>query len=126
MVGRSLTPSEIDGYDHVDGDLLASVRILRVPFLSPGTSGMALGGLVMLTDDSDRSGRSPLMAHELVHVKQFAERGRTSFLLDYLRHYFRGLMKFRNHREAYLAIPAEVEARNATKAWAEQRPDRRR
>ncbi len=40
MVGRRLDPAEIDGYGHIDAILLASVRVLKVPFLSPGTTGM--------------------------------------------------------------------------------------
>ncbi len=58
------------------------------------------------------------MAHELVHVRQFAEQGRTRFLVSYLRGYFSGLSRLRSHREAYLAIPAEVQARSETLAWA--------
>jgi hypothetical protein len=32
-------------------------------------------------------------------------------------------VRLRNHREAYLAIPAEVEARAEAKRWATAHPD---
>jgi len=118
MVGRPLEGPELVGYNHIDASLLAEVRVIKVPFLMPGTGGMTLGHHVLLVRDSDRSGQSMLLAHELVHVGQFARAGRIGFLVRYLRDYFRGLIRLRNHRAAYLAIPAEVEARQAAGAWA--------
>lgn len=106
------------GYDLIDPDLLITVRVVRVPFLSPGTSGMTLGRNVLLTDDTDRSGRRMLLAHELVHVRQFAEKGWFGFLAVYVRDYLRGLVRLGNHRQAYLAIPTEIEARHEATAWA--------
>jgi len=118
MVGRPLEASELVGYNHIDAALLAEVRVIRVPFLTPGTGGMTLGRHILLIDDTDRSGRSMLMAHELVHVRQFAQAGRVRFLVRYLRDYFRRLIRLRSHQAAYLAIPAEIEARRAAGAWA--------
>ncbi len=106
------------GYDHIDDDLLATVRVVRVPALAPGSNGMTLGRHVFLVDDSDRSGRHPLLAHELVHVRQFAQQGRTRFLIRYGRDYLLALRRLRRHRAAYLAIPTEVEARREADAWA--------
>lgn len=118
MLGRPLEDPELAGYDHIAPDLLLTVRVVKVRALTPGTGGMTLGHHIFLVDDSDRSGRHPLMAHELVHVRQFAEQGRTRFLLRYVRDYLRALRQHRRHRAAYLAIPAEVEARRETEAWA--------
>ena len=44
-------------------------------------------------------------------MRQFAERGYLRFSFDYLRHYAAGLLRHRRSRQAYLDIPAEVEAR---------------
>jgi len=118
MVGRPLDGPELVGYNHIDASLLAGVRVIKVPFLTPGTGGMTLGHHILLVDDTDRSGHSKLMAHELVHVRQFAQAGRVGFLVRYLRDYLRGLVRLRSHQAAYLAIPAEIEARRAADAWA--------
>ena len=62
-----------------------------------------------------------ILAHELVHVRQYAEAGFVVFLTRYLRDYVRGLIRLRNHRRAYLAIPSEVEARAEARAWKQRR-----
>ncbi len=118
MVGRRLEGPELVGYDHLEPGILATVRVVRVPVLSPGTGGMTLGHHILVINDTDRSGRRTLMAHELVHVRQFAELGRTRFMIRYLADYLRALRRTRNHRAAYLAIPAEIEARHEAEAWA--------
>lgn len=117
MTVRRLEGPELAGYD-LEPDLASRVRIVRVPFLAPGSSGMTIGRLVFLTSDVDRSGRRELLAHELVHVRQYAETGTVRFLLRYLRDYVRGLVRLRDHRQAYLAIPTEVEARAEAREWA--------
>ena len=58
-----------------------------------------------------------LIAHELVHVRQYSEKGVPRFLLRYVLDYFNQLAKLRNHRKAYLAIPTEVEARAEAERW---------
>ncbi len=118
MVGRRLEGPELVGYDHIEPDILAMARVVRVPILPPGADGMTLGHHVLVIDDTDRSGRRTLMAHELVHVRQFAELGRTRFLIRYLAGYLQALRRTRRHRDAYLAIPAEIEARREAEAWA--------
>ena len=82
---------------------------------------MTIGTFVFLRRDDDHSGNRQLIAHELVHVGQYAELGLIGFLSRYGRDYLRGLARHRHHREAYLAIPAEVEARKQAASWAEQR-----
>ena len=97
---RQLEGPEIAGYDLIDSDLAQRVRIIRVPFLAPGSSGMTIGRFVFLTTDVDRSGGRELLAHELVHVRQFSEAGLVAFLLRYLRDYAAALARLRNHRQA--------------------------
>ena len=118
---RSLTPAELDAYGVLDRELASRVRIIKVPFLAPGASGMTLGRFIFLTSDDDRSGRRELVAHELVHVRQFAETGTIRFLWRYLIDYFGELRSLRKHRAAYLAIPAEKSARAEAAAWRRQR-----
>jgi hypothetical protein len=84
-------------------------RIVRVPWLAPGTSAMTLGRLILVRTghESDEA----LLAHELVHVRQWRELGGLPFLREYLGTYWRGRRRGLGHRDAYLAIPFEVEAR---------------
>ena len=115
---RALEGPELAAYHHIDMDLARRVRVVRVPWLPSGAHGLTLGRLVLVTDDSVRDGTSRLMAHELVHVDQYARLGVVRFLrryvADYLRHRRRGLA----HHDAYLAIGMEQEARAGAKRWA--------
>ena len=123
---RRLGALEIEGYaDVIDPELAARVRIQRVPLLPPGASGMTIDRFVLLLDDDDRAGTSELMAHELVHVRQWAEYGVVGFLRRYLGDYLRGLWTHRRHRKAYLDIPFEAEARDRAKRWSSDPRDRR-
>ena len=77
-------------------------------FMPPGASAWTLGSTVLV-----RAGREHdpvLIAHEVVHVAQWHERGVVGFLADYLRAYFRERLRGCDHWEAYRRIPAEVEA----------------
>ncbi len=118
---RRLEGPELAAYDLVSADLRRRVRIQTVPVLPPGSSGMTVGSVVFLRTDHDRSGGRELIAHELVHVRQYAELGLVGFLLRYLLDYLRQLTRLRHHRRAYLAIPAEAEARREAAVWAARR-----
>lgn len=81
-----------------------------------GVRGMTWGRLVLvhpevLEGDPVRLGR--LALHELVHVRQFSELGRLRFGARYLLDYLRGRLRGLGHRQAYLEIRFEVEARQA-------------
>ncbi len=115
---RRLEGPELVAYDLIDIDLLRRVRIFHVPFVAPGSAGMTIGNWVFLRRDDDRSGRRELIAHELVHVRQFEELGLIRFLTRYLRDYLSCLRQSGSHRQAYLAIPAEVDARLEAASWA--------
>ena len=120
---RRLTPQEIAGYDLVPPEIARRARVQRVPVLTPGVDGMTLGRLVLLRRDDDRSGRRRLLAHELVHVEQYARLGIPPFLWRYLRQYALNLWRLRCHRRSYEAISFEAEARAATDRWAARRPN---
>ncbi len=120
---RRLEGPEIESYDVLSRDLAERVRIVRVPVLFFGSDGMTIGRFVLLRTDDDRSGNRKLLAHELVHVRQWHEAGRIGFLRAYLGDYLRELRSSRRHRDAYLAIRAEREAFAEADAWQERRLD---
>ncbi len=114
---RRLEGPEIQSYDVLSRELAERVRIVRVPVLPFGSSGMAVGRFVLLRTDNDRSGNRKLLAHELIHVRQWHEAGCWAFLWAYLGDYFRELKRHRRHRDAYLAIRAEREANALADNW---------
>lgn len=117
---RRLEGDEVLAYDMVDPELAARVRIIRVPFLAPGSSGMTIGRFIFLRSDDNRDGTRELLAHELVHVRQYGEAGLLGFLSRYLRDYIRGLRAHHAHRAAYLSIAAEAEARAEVAEWKQR------
>lgn len=120
---RRLSPIELASYDHVPPEVAERVRVVRVPVLPPGSGGMTLGRVILLRrdDPADRTGGRELLAHELVHARQWRELGVLRFLWRYLRTYAGNLRRLRHHHDAYLAIPLEVEARATAEAWARGR-----
>ncbi len=60
-----------------------------------------------------------LMAHELVHVRQWREQGLFGFAGKYLGGYLHGRRKRLGHRGAYLQIEQELEARAIASRVAE-------
>lgn len=121
VMGRSLTRTEVEAFDHVPRDVAVRARLYRVRHLSPGAHGMTLGRRVLLLRGHEDNPK--LIAHELVHVAQFADRGHVRFLARYLADYARNLVRLRNHRQAYLAITAEVDARAGAGRWVTAHPD---
>jgi hypothetical protein len=89
---------------------VARARIVDVPWLTPGVGAMTLGRVILLR--RGHAGDTALLAHELVHVRQWRELGAARFLWRYLGAYGRGRAAGLNHQRAYEAIPLEVEARD--------------
>lgn len=89
---------------------VARARIVDVPCLTPGVAAMTFGRLILLRRDHARD--DALVAHELVHVRQWRELGAARFLWRYLGTYARGRAAGLGHQQAYAAIPLEVEARH--------------
>jgi hypothetical protein len=121
VVGRWLSRAEVEEYDHVPRAAVLRARLHRVRVLPPGSSGMTLGHQVLLGRGQEANRK--LIAHELVHVAQYAERGRLRFLARYLTDYGRARLRLRDHRQAYLAIPAEIEAREGAGDWVRSHPE---
>lgn len=116
-MARPLEGPELAAYDHVPLALAARVRVAQVPWLPNRASGMTLGRTVLLRHDHDRTGTSPLLAHELEHVHQFHRLGAVRFVSTYVADYVRQLARLRSHRGAYRAIGLEVSARAAASRW---------
>ena len=118
---RRLTSAELDAYDVLPRALATRVRIQRVPFLAPGSSGMTIGRVVLLRNDGVYDGSRKIIAHELVHVRQYYELGLLRFLSRYVKCYVRALWRHRRHRVAYRAIPFEVQAYAEADEWSARR-----
>jgi hypothetical protein len=88
---------------------VARARIVDVPCLTPGVAAMTLGRVILLR--RDHADDTALLAHELVHVRQWRELGAVRFLWRYLGAYIRGRAAGLGHQRSYEAIPLEVEAR---------------
>lgn len=113
---RALTAEEVAHFDLVDASTAGRARLVAVPVLPPGASGMTLGRWILLRRGHER--RHALIAHELVHVEQWRDSGVVRFLAAYLTSYLGGRRRGEAHRAAYLAIPAEEEARRRTREWS--------
>jgi hypothetical protein len=117
---RRLTTAEIAAYDVVPRELAAKVRIIRLPLPGP-YDGITVGRFVFLGRDVDDDGWSTLLAHELVHVRQWSELGVIGFLARYLSQFVVGLVRLRSWNAAYRHIEAELEARAGAAEWRRRR-----
>jgi hypothetical protein len=82
-----------------------------------GVEAMALPYVVYVrprTYTRPRSEIARLVIHEMIHVNQWREEGYLRFARRYLGDYLRGRLRGKSHRDAYLAIGYEVEARALT------------
>jgi hypothetical protein len=112
MKVRALTAEERAAHAHVPEIDRRRVRLVVVPVLTPGVAGMTLGRWVLLRRGHEYD--AGLLAHELVHVRQWRELGAVRFPWRYLGAYVRGRLHGLGHRAAYTAIPLEREARALT------------
>jgi len=74
----------------------------------PQADAITLGKTIVVRKQA--AGNSSLMAHELVHVRQFGELGAARFVLRYVGSYLRFRLAGHGHMAAYRRIPLEVEA----------------
>lgn len=124
-LGRRLTPAEIESYDMITVDLARRVRIIEIPALPGQYVGMTLGRHVLLAKQVPSDGSSTLLAHELVHVRQWAELGVVGFSSRYLLSFLAGIRAKRRWMAAYRSIEAEQEARQETTDWLRRQTRRR-
>jgi hypothetical protein len=111
---QRLVARELLTFDLVPLADRARAVVTIVPWLP--AHGMTIGRFVFLKrSHADRPG---LLAHELVHVRQYRELGYLRFSVRYLVAYARNLVRFRfRHDEAYRAIPFEAEAYRMAGTW---------
>ncbi|NNE96833.1 MAG: hypothetical protein HKN24_12475 [Acidimicrobiales bacterium] len=117
VMGRPLTDAERRSYTHVDSPTRDRARIRSLPWLPGRFQGITLGRNVFLAIEQPDDGTSGLIAHELVHVEQWADRRVFGFLGWYLADFLRNLRIERHWMRAYRAVEAEREARRRTQAW---------
>lgn len=105
-----LSPAEQARHTHVPEQDRERCRLLPTRWWLPQTAATTLGRWIVIRRElvDDR----PLVAHELVHVRQWREQGIVGFLRRYLADYIRGRRAGLDHDAAYRAIPFEIEARN--------------
>jgi hypothetical protein len=109
VAGRRLTPAERVSFVHVPPLDRARARVVVVDRLTPGAAGMTLGRWVLLRRGHEHDRQ--LLAHEMVHVRQWRERGVVGFLVAYVGEYVRRRRDGLGHWDAYRAISFEAEAR---------------
>ncbi|MGI9597683.1 MAG: toll/interleukin-1 receptor domain-containing protein [Acidimicrobiales bacterium] len=118
---RGLTEAEIEAYDVLPKDLARRVRIVRASWLPGGYAGLTIGRSIYVRAPVPADGNSMLVAHELVHVRQWDELGVFRYTFRYLIDFYRGLVRTRNWRGAYLNTSMEAEARRIAEEWRRRR-----
>jgi hypothetical protein len=112
VVVARLSPVELTRFDAVPSLDRTRVRVVLVARLTPGIAAMTLGRYVLVRRGHERD--RGLLAHELVHVRQWRELGAIRFVTRYLGAYVRNRRRGLDHWNAYEAIPLEIEARTLT------------
>ena len=107
-------------FDHLPPETVARARITTSRRLPRQADAMTVGRTVYVRPGHEQS--QALMAHELVHVRQWQQYGWFGFLRRYLWAYARNLVALRDHMDAYRAIPFEAEAREEAARWKARHP----
>lgn len=123
FVGTALSPGYLARIHPVTPE---SVLVVSAPAIlkrvwGRDTGAMTVGNRVFVDPALlERGGRelTALLRHELVHARQWQEMGSRRFLASYLRQYLVARITGADHRSAYLAIDAEVEARSLARESA--------
>jgi hypothetical protein len=100
--------------DHIN--VYPAARALRA-FWRPGIKGVTHWKWVFVEPEfmmGDRDRLARLVIHELVHVRQYRDVGYLPFMGRYIFEYWKGRLRGKEPRQAYLDIGAEVEARRLT------------
>ncbi len=104
--GDGLSPADIDLLSPFhDAELLAGVRLCRVPLHLGRIAGITYGDTVLIAPHTPANGHpwQRLVFHELVHVVQYDVLGIDGFIDRYLRGWSAGGFRYR-------AIPLEEDA----------------
>jgi hypothetical protein len=76
--------------------------------VAPGAAATTVGRFVFVRRGHEHSAR--LLEHELVHVRQYRQRGLLGFLVPYLGRYLWLRLQGWPHWAAYRRLPLEAEA----------------
>lgn len=76
--------------------------------VAPGADATTFGRFVFVREGQESS--DYLIEHELVHVRQYRERGLLGFLVPYLTRYAAMRLDGWSHWSAYRRLPEEAEA----------------
>lgn len=120
-MGRRLNLTELSSYDVLPDEILKNVKVIKMPRISKTFTGITLGKYIFLSKKLEYDGKSLLIAHELVHVRQWHELGVIGFLWKYLSEFFKGLIKEKNWMKAYNKISLEQEAQLIANLWQERK-----
>jgi hypothetical protein len=111
--------SAFSGFGSTDLD---GVQVRTVPgwlqsLWPDGTNALTLRRTILFHPDVETEwtdkNLTRLIAHELVHIRQFRQLGFGSFVIRYTFDYLSGRIQGLGHNAAYAAIELEVEARDA-------------
>jgi Domain of unknown function (DUF4157) len=111
---RRLTSAAVAQLTHVPEIDRDRARVIVVPVLTPGVVAMTIGRWILVRRGHELD--VGLIAHELVHVEQWRERGAVGFLAAYFGEYLRYRLEGQRHWAAYSSISFEVEARTRSGA----------
>ncbi|MEX1037374.1 MAG: hypothetical protein WDZ96_00795 [Acidimicrobiia bacterium] len=123
FVGTALNPDYLIKIQPVTPEtvtVLSAPRLMR-RLWAKETGAMTIGKRIYVEPAVlERGGRelTALLMHEMVHSRQWQERGPVRFLASYIRQYLVARITGASHREAYLAIEAEVEARSISRNFS--------
>jgi hypothetical protein len=124
FVGSALNPGYLARIQPITPE---SVTVVSAPRLmtklwAKGTGAMTIRKRIFVDPAVlERGGRelTVLLMHEMVHSRQWQERGSLHFLASYVRQYLVARITGATHREAYIAIEAEVEARDISTSFSD-------
>ena len=126
--GAGVEPFEVCGAAGLS--TLAGVRLVPAPAWMRlvwigDVSAMTVGDRIFVLPRMLESGPSQvirLVAHELVHVRQWKLAGTVRFLAVYLSDYLRGRMRGLGHGAAYRSIRYETEADAVARTFCSSPP----
>jgi hypothetical protein len=123
FVGTALSPDYLARIRPITPETVTVVTAPRLfrRLWSAKTGAMTIGNRIFVDREileRGGPGLAALLMHEMVHARQWQESGPFAFLTSYLRQYLVARITGASHREAYLAIEAEVEARDIATQFA--------
>ncbi len=109
-------PAELGSTD-LDGVQVRTAPVWLQRLWPAGTDALTVRRTILFHPDVEiewtDENLKGLLAHELVHIRQFRQFGFGSFVIRYTFDYLRGRIRGLGHSGAYAAIEFEVEARDA-------------